>query len=43
MNMFLHEINDAVIEWGDTLRNPLHLENERLIVIRHIISTEIIK
>ncbi|QKG29810.1 type I restriction-modification system subunit M [Campylobacter sp. RM16187] len=27
MNMFLHEINDSVIEWGDTIRNPLHLEN----------------
>lgn len=25
MNMFLHEINDSVIEWGDTIRNPLHL------------------
>ncbi len=30
MNMFLHEINDAKIEWGDTLRNPLHLENDHL-------------
>jgi len=30
MNMFLHEINDAKIEWGDTLRNPLHLENGEL-------------
>ena len=27
MNMFLHEINDAVIEWGDTIRNPLHLQD----------------
>lgn len=27
MNMFLHEINDSVIEWGDTIRNPLHLED----------------
>lgn len=24
MNMFLHEINDSKIEWGDTIRNPLH-------------------
>ncbi len=30
MNMFLHEVNDAQIEWGDTLRNPLHLENDHL-------------
>lgn len=30
MNMFLHEINDAKIEWGDTLRNPLHIENDHL-------------
>ncbi len=30
MNMFLHDINDAVIEWGDTIGNPLHLENEHL-------------
>ena len=30
MNMFLHEINDAVIEWGDTIRNPLHLQNNLL-------------
>ena len=30
MNMFLHDINDAVIEWGDTIGNPLHLENGHL-------------
>lgn len=24
MNMFLHGINDPKIEWGDTIRNPLH-------------------
>jgi len=30
MNMFLHDINDAVIEWGDTIGNPLHQENEHL-------------
>jgi type I restriction enzyme M protein len=27
MNMYLHEINDANIQWGDTIRNPLHLAN----------------
>jgi type I restriction enzyme M protein len=26
MNMFLHNIDDAKIEWGDTLSNPLHLK-----------------
>ena len=30
MNMFLHEIDDARIEWGDTLANPLHIENNKL-------------
>ncbi len=30
MNMFLHEIDDATIEWGDTLNNPRLLENEQL-------------
>lgn len=30
MNMFLHEINDAKIEWGDTLRNPQHKENDHI-------------
>jgi len=23
MNMFLHDVDDARIEWGDTIRNPL--------------------
>lgn len=30
MNMFLHDINDAVIDWGDTIGNPLHLEDDYL-------------
>ncbi|MEA2028241.1 MAG: type I restriction-modification system subunit M [Campylobacterota bacterium] len=30
MNMYLHEINDARIEWGDTIRNPQHIENDKL-------------
>lgn len=25
MNMFLHKVDDAKIEWGDTIANPLHL------------------
>lgn len=30
MNMFLHGMDDARIKWGDTLANPLHLENDKL-------------
>ncbi|MCB9312500.1 MAG: type I restriction-modification system subunit M [Lewinellaceae bacterium] len=30
MNMFLHGINSAFIEWGDTIRNPRHREGDRL-------------
>jgi type I restriction enzyme M protein len=30
MNMYLHEINDAKIAWGDTISNPLHLEFDHL-------------
>lgn len=30
MNMFLHGRDNAVIEWGDTLNNPLHKENDNL-------------
>ncbi|TEB07756.1 putative type I restriction enzymeP M protein [Pelotomaculum schinkii] len=28
MNMFLHDILDAKILWGDTLANPLHLDSD---------------
>ncbi len=31
MNMFLHKINDADIRWGDTLRNPQHTKDNKLI------------
>lgn len=31
MNMFLHEIDGAKIEWGDTLNNPKHVGGERQI------------
>ncbi|STQ88273.1 type I restriction-modification system subunit M [Helicobacter pullorum] len=31
MNMFLHEINDSIIHWGDTIRNPLHLSDDGLL------------
>ncbi len=31
MNMFLHEIDDATIEWGDTLNDPKLLEEDSLL------------
>jgi len=30
MNMFLHGIHSAFIEWGDTIRNPRHKEGDKL-------------
>ena len=30
MNMFLHNVNQPKIEWGDTIRNPLHHEGDNL-------------
>ena len=30
MNMFLHDINQPKIEWGDTIDNPRHLEGNNL-------------
>lgn len=30
MNMYLHEIDTAVIKWGDTIRQPKHIENDKL-------------
>lgn len=38
MNMFLHGVNDAHIEWGDTLANPLHLEHDDLMKFDVIVS-----
>lgn len=38
MNMFLHGIDDANIEWGDTLSNPLHLENGNLMKFQVIVA-----
>lgn len=31
MNMFLHEVDNAQIEWGDTLNNPKLLEEDNLL------------
>jgi type I restriction enzyme M protein len=30
LNMFLHGMDDARIEWGDTIRNPLLIEGDKL-------------
>ncbi|MDD4036514.1 MAG: type I restriction-modification system subunit M [Bacilli bacterium] len=38
MNMFLHEIDDARIEWGDTLSNPLHLKDGKLMKFQVIVA-----
>ena len=38
MNMFLHEIDDAKIEWGDTLANPKHLEDGKLMKFQVIVA-----
>lgn len=37
MNMFLHEIDNATIEWGDTINNPLLLEGDQLMKF-HIVA-----
>ncbi len=38
MNMFLHRIDDADIRWGDTLRNPLHIEESHLIKFDRVVA-----
>lgn len=38
MNMFLHGIDDAKIESGDTLANPLHLENGKLMKFQVVVA-----
>jgi type I restriction enzyme M protein len=30
MNMFLHDVNQPDIKWGDTIDNPLHIEGDQL-------------
>jgi type I restriction enzyme M protein len=30
MNMFLHNMDDAHISWGDTIRHPKHIEGDKL-------------
>ncbi len=38
MNMFLHGIDDAKITWGDTLSNPLHLEDDKLMKFQVLVA-----
>lgn len=38
MNMFLHGIDDAKIARGDTLANPLHLENDKLMKFQVVVA-----
>ncbi|WP_252255126.1 type I restriction-modification system subunit M [Clostridium sp. ZBS12] len=38
MNMFLHEIDDAKIANGDTLANPLHLEDDKLMKFQVVVA-----
>ncbi|WAA12821.1 type I restriction-modification system subunit M [Fervidibacillus halotolerans] len=38
MNMYLHGIDDANIAWGDTLSNPLHLEDGKLMKFQVIVA-----
>lgn len=38
MNMYLHGIDDARLQWGDTLANPLHLEGDRLMKFQRIVA-----
>ena len=38
MNMFLHEMDDATIEWGDTINNPKLLENDELMTFDVVVA-----
>lgn len=38
MNMFLHGIDYARIEWGDTLRNPLLIEDDHLMHFEVVVA-----
>ncbi|MCP4398706.1 MAG: N-6 DNA methylase, partial [bacterium] len=38
MNMFLHGIDDAKIAWGDTLSNPLHLDDGKLMKFQVVVA-----
>lgn len=38
MNMFLHNVDDAKIEWGDTIANPLHLKSGKLMKFQVVVA-----
>ena len=38
MNMFLHGIDHARLEWGDTLRNPLLIEDDHLMHFEVVVA-----
>ncbi|MEM6395376.1 MAG: type I restriction-modification system subunit M [Bacteroidota bacterium] len=38
MNMFLHGYDDAIIRWGDTIRNPKLLEGDQLMRFNTVVA-----
>ena len=38
MNMFLHDVSSARVEWGDTLRHPTLLENNELMHFNVVVA-----
>lgn len=38
MNMFLHNVTSARIEWGDTLNNPLLVEDDKLMKFEVVVA-----
>lgn len=38
MNMFLNKIDDACIEWGDTIANPKHIEDDKLMKFQVVVA-----
>lgn len=38
MNMFLHGMDGAVLERGDTIRNPKHIENDKLMRFECVVA-----
>jgi len=38
MNIFLHELDNANIEWGDTLNNPLLIKNDSLMKFDRVVA-----
>ena len=38
MNMYLHGYDNAIIRWGDTLRNPKHKEGDKLMLFDTVVA-----